>query len=85
MAKSNAHYNKPRLIEYLNKAGVEYFEVNEHQIRVMGATHIIDIWPARMTVHRISGERIDSIEPYKKLSYYFNEKEVKALVEEGKL
>ena len=85
MSKSNAYYNKPLLIKLLKDCDYEYYELNEHQIRVMGATHIIDIWPARMTCHRISGESISSKEDYFRLSYYFNEAEVKKLLDSGEL
>lgn len=83
MSKSNAAYNKPRLLELLNELDLEHYELNEHQIRVMGATHILDIWPARMTCHRIGGEEITSKEEYFRLKYFFDYDQVKKLLETG--
>lgn len=81
--KSNALHNKPLLISLCQELDFEYYEINEHQIRIMGATHIIDIWPARMTYHRISGEDIKSKEDYSKLDYVFNKEQVSRLLYTG--
>lgn len=62
----------------------EFVDPDEMQMRVFGATHIIDIWPSRMVYHRVSGEIISSKEPYHRgLKWQFNKKQVSHLLQTG--
>ena len=89
------HINYPALKELLEELELPYEEFNEHHFRIMGGTHIIDIWPARMTYHRHAGETIKAKEPYHKgltgikvedaLDRQFNREQVIRLLENGKL
>lgn len=89
------HINYPALKELLEELELPYEEFSEHHFRIMGATHIIDLWPARMTYHRHAGETIKAHEPYHKtifgektegaLDRQFNKEQVTKLLTEGKL
>lgn len=88
------HINYPALKALLEEMELPYEEFNKHHFRIMGATHIIDIWPARMVCHRYSGEIIKAKEPYYggktdtgtvNLDREFNKQQVKKLLETGEL
>ena len=76
--------NKRLLIELLESEGYEYHWLNEYQVRIMGASHVIDIWTPRMVHHLIAGEVIKSEEPYYRvLDSQFNKSQVIELLESG--
>lgn len=78
--------NLPQLVKLCNEYGFEIKDINYDQVRVFGATHIFDIWPARMVYHRIDGEDIKSNEPYScELSWEFNKNQILKLLMTGKL
>jgi len=88
------HINYPALKKLLEEMELPYEEFNEHHFRIMGGTHIIDIWPARMTYHRHAGEVVSAKEPYHKgndfwqdkgLDREFNKEQAKKLLETGKI
>lgn len=83
--KSNHHINYPALKELLEEMELPYEEFSKHHFRIMGATHIIDIWPSRMTYHLHAGESIKSQEPYYRgeLDMQFNKEQVIKLLETG--
>ena len=58
------HINYPALKELLEEIGFPYEEFSKHHFRIMGETHIIDIWPARMVCHIHDGETVKANEPY---------------------
>lgn len=78
--------NAPKLQDLLDELGMEYERFGQHddQWRIYGATHIIDIWPARMIYHRIGGETVKSNEPYcRDMDWQFNREQVERLVKTG--
>lgn len=79
--------NLPELIKFCEANGYEYERPDPYQFRIYGATHVIDIWPSRMTYHRVKGEVIKAHEPYPRgeLDFHFNEAQVKKLIETGEL
>lgn len=80
--------NYPQLIALCDELGLEYEILDEFKqhIRIMGVTHVIDIWPARMVHHRVNGETIRSHEPWpRSLDQRFNKQQVTKLLTEGKL
>lgn len=88
------HINYPALKELLEELELPYEEFSEHHFRIMGGTHIIDIWPARMVCHRHAGEVIGAVEPYYggksysgeiQLDRQFNKEQVTKLLTEGEL
>lgn len=89
MAKRPSYYaeNLPKLIALCDSEGYqwEFVDRDEYQVRVYGATYVIDIWPSRMVYHRVKGETIDAVEPYyDDLSQRFNVDEVRQLLATGK-
>jgi len=63
-----------------------FVDRSQYQVRVLGATHVFDIWPSRMVYHRVSGEVISAEEKYHHLlDQEFNKQQVKKLLETGKL
>lgn len=83
----NFDNNLRDLIALCEELGFEYARPDRYQFRVWAATHVIDIWPSRMTYHRVKGESIKAIEPYERgeLDFYFNKEQVKKLLETGEL
>lgn len=80
------HINYPALKSLLEEMDLPYEEFSQHHFRIMGGTHVIDIWPARMTYHIHAGEVVKATEPWYKgeLDKQFNKKQVKTLLETGK-
>ena len=74
MSKAN-YENYDKLEKYLSKNGIEYTKFSPHHYRILGDIAIVDVWPARMTVHVIETESIDP-NRYFRLSYNFNEKQL---------
>jgi len=78
--------NAPKLEALCDELGLLAEFKSEDQWRIYGATHVIDIWPARMVYHRVKGEDVKAIEPYYRgLDWQFNKQQVKKLLETGKL
>lgn len=78
MAKGNlANYAK--LEKFLADKDYEYENLTEHQYRILGPVAIVDIWPARMTVHVLQTESVDP-NRYFRLNYHFNEDQVEAVL-----
>lgn len=79
--------NKRDLIALCDELGFEYGFPDTYQMRIWGATHVIDIWPSRMTFHRVRGETIRAVEPYPRgeLDFNFNREQVKKLLETGEV
>ena len=63
--------NYGSLEKWLEENDIEYHKLNEHQYRVLGDVAIVDVWPARMTVHVIATEGVDP-NRYFRLDYHFN-------------
>lgn len=74
MSKAN-YANYPALEKYLNDNDIEYHMFNAHHYRILGEVAIVDVWPARMTVHIIQTEAVDP-NRYFRMSYNFNQKEL---------
>lgn len=91
MSKRSNYYsqNFKALTALCKELGLEWdyadqTQSNLDQIRVLGMTHVIDFWPARMVYHRISGENIKAKESYHhELDEQFNKQQVKKLLETG--
>lgn len=85
MAKGNFYHNYPKVIKFLEDNDVTYhqFDAEGQHLRIMGHTAIIDFWPSRMKYHIVESEDAKRT-GYYSLSYYFNEKEFKKLIETGK-
>lgn len=78
--------NLLQLVRLCNQLDLVLDKVSDDQYRVYGATHVIDIWVARMVYHRISGEDIRAVEPYSHdLDWKFNKEQVKQLLLTGKV
>lgn len=78
--------NLPQLLKLCRDNGYEYEfkDPEEYQVRVYGATHVIDIWPSRMVYHRVKGEVIRSKEDYsRELDWQFNKEQVSKLLATG--
>jgi len=76
--------NKRELLKILTAEGYESHWLNEYQVRIMGATHVIDIWTPRMVHHVVAGEQVKSEEPYHRvLCQRIIESEVIRLLETG--
>jgi len=78
--------NLPKLAKLCDELGLEweFKDPDEYQVRVYGATHIIDIWPSRMVYHRVNGENINANEKYHHLlDEQFNYRQVKRLLLTG--
>jgi hypothetical protein len=76
--------NQGQFIAWLDRNKIEYVELNHgSQIRVWGATRLVDIWPARMIYHIIESEDVipSHMQGYQHLSPQFHEKEVKELLQ----
>jgi hypothetical protein len=67
--------NYTELEHFLKKNNIEYVKINEYQYRILGDVALVDVWPARMTVHVIATESVDP-NRYFRLSYYFNAAEL---------
>lgn len=88
MSKKPSYFdqNYSQLIKLCFNYGFEIQSISDDQYRVFGATHIFDIWPARMVYHRIGGENILANEPYShSLDWEFNEEQVLKLLTTGEL
>ena len=72
--------NYKNLEKWLDDNDIEYHKLNEHQYRVLGDVAIVDVWPARMTVHVIATEGVDP-NRYFRLDYNFNSSQLKAVLE----
>ena len=66
--------------KWLDENEIEYIKLNPHQYRIMGDVALIDLWPARMTVHIVATEGVDTNE-YFRLDYYFNPKQLKNVLD----
>lgn len=76
-----ARYKNYLAVEkWLEENDIEYVKVNDYQYRIMGEISLIDLWPARMTVHVIATEGSDTNE-YFRLDYYFNPKQLKNVLD----
>lgn len=74
MSKAN-YANYPALEKYLNSNEIEFEKLSEHHYRILGPVAIVDVWPARMTVHVLQTESVDP-NKYFRLSYHFKEEEL---------
>lgn len=75
-----ANYSNYLALEnWLNSEGIEFYKMNEHHFRILGPVALVDVWPARMTVHVIKTEAVDP-NTYFRLDYEFNYKQLKAVL-----
>lgn len=74
------HTNYKAVEKWLDDNDIEYIKVNEHQYRIMGDLAMIDLWPARMTVHVIATESIDP-NRYFRINYNFNPQQLKDILD----
>lgn len=85
---SNYKHNLANLIFLCSEKGYEcdFVDPDCQQMRVFAATHVIDIWPSRMTYHRVMGETMQAKEPYHhELNWQFDRREVEELLFTGEL
>lgn len=82
---SNFEHNQPLLLELCDKEGYPIEQLSRYHYRILGGTHIIDIWPSRMVYHRLSGETIKAVEQFYRgeLDFEFNEEQVSNLLAIG--
>jgi hypothetical protein len=81
MSKAN-YANYEALDKFLADNEIEYEKLSPHQYRILGDAAIVDVWPARMTVHIIQTESVDP-NRYFKLDYYFNGEQLQKVLEGG--
>lgn len=81
MSKAN-YANYGLLEQYLAKNEIEYEKLSPHHYRILGDCAIVDVWPARMTVHIIQTESVDPGR-YFRLSYNFNANELENILQGG--
>jgi tRNA G37 N-methylase Trm5 len=80
LTEMKANRSNYKLLEqFLKKKDIEYHKLSEHQYRILGDVAIIDVWPARMTVHVIQTEAVDP-NRYFRLDYNFNAKQLNAVL-----
>lgn len=88
MSKKKPEYldhNTPILLGICDENGYEYEKLSKYHYRIMGGTHIIDVWPSRMIYHRVGGESIQAFEDYhRKLDTKINIKQVQELLSTGR-
>lgn len=75
MSRGNLN-NYHALETWLHNNDIDYHKLNEHQYRIFGDAAMVDVWPARMTVHVLHTEGIDPGR-YFRLSYVFDGDELK--------
>lgn len=78
MKANRANYGA--LEKWLKDNDIEYHILNPHQYRVLGSVAMVDVWPARMTVHIIATEGVDP-NRYFRLSYHFDGEELRKVLE----
>lgn len=82
--KGNFDYNYPRVIEYLKRNNIAYEEFAEGQhLKIAGDGAWVELWPSRMTYHILAytvPPEVDKNEGYRRLSFYFKEKELETLL-----
>ena len=78
MKANHSNYKAVEKWLYVNE--IEYVKVNEHQYRIMGDVALVDLWPARMTVHVVATEAVDP-NRYFKIDYNFNPSQLKAILD----
>lgn len=68
-----ANYGNYKALEdWLVSHDYEYHIFGDgHQYRILGPVTIVDVWPARMTIHVVKTEAVDP-DKYFKLDYDFN-------------
>lgn len=82
---ANSNYRKAnksnykKLEQILKKNGIDFYKLNYHQYRIFGPVALVDIWPARMSVHILKTEGVDP-DRYFRLDYHINEKQVLAIL-----
>lgn len=75
-----ANYSNYLALEkFLDTSDIEYHKLNKHHYRILGDVAIVDVWPARMTVHVIQTEAVDP-NRYFRLDYDFNAKQLEAVL-----
>lgn len=76
-----ANYGNYKAVEkWLEDNDIEYVKVNEHQYRIMGDLAMVDLWPARMTVHVIATESVDP-NRYFRINYNFKPRQLKDILD----
>ena len=78
MKKPN-YQNYGLLKKFLVTQGLEYVALSPHHYRILGDVAIVDVWPARMTVHVVKTEAVDP-NRYFKLNYNFKGSELLAVL-----
>lgn len=78
MAKANK-LNYSRLEAWLEENNIEYSLLSPHQYRILGEVALVDVWPARMTVHVLQTESVDP-NRYFRMSYEFHGKELERVL-----
>ena len=71
--------NYQKLEEWLTSKDINFVKVNEYQYRIMGDVALVDVWPARMSVHIVKTEGTDP-DRYMRLDYNFNGKQLEKLL-----
>lgn len=71
MRKGYFEHNYPHVINYLDSENIEYVEYNGgQQLRILGATRLVDLWPSRMKYHIIASE-VPTSTTYSSLGSWF--------------
>lgn len=79
--KGNFEYNYPKVIKFLNDNDIEYIEYADGQhLRIMGDVSLVDLWASRMTYHVIQSEETTIANNYARLSFSFQEDELRNLL-----